>query len=83
MQPLQIELPRSVLVATGQDQEAFVLEAKLILATHLFETGQLSSGQAAEGCELTRGQFLLEASRRGAPVIDLDREEMLREFADD
>lgn len=77
-----IELPESVLIATGQSREEFVREAKLILAARLFETGRLSSGKAAEICGMSRAEFLLEMGRRGIPIINLDAEELKREFRD-
>ena len=52
------------------------------VALKLFELGRISSGRAAEICEMTRAEFLLLAGRAGVPVADLDNEEMDREFAD-
>lgn len=79
---IHIDLPESVLLATGQSQEDFVREAKFLLALKLFELGRVSSGRAAEICEMPRIDFLLLAGRSGVPVADLDSEELDREFAD-
>jgi len=46
----------------------------------LFEQGRLSSGKAAELCGMTRVDFLLLAGKAGIPVLDLDGEELDREF---
>jgi hypothetical protein len=40
---IHIDLPESVLLTTGQSQEAFVKEAKFLLALKLFELGRRSS----------------------------------------
>lgn len=79
---IHIDLPESVLLATGQSQEDFVKEAKFLLAVKLFELGRVSSGRAAEICEMPRIEFLFLAGRAGVPVADLDAEELDREFAD-
>lgn len=82
MQPLTIEIPAEVLLSTGQSREEFIKEAKTLLAAKLFELGRLSSGKAAQLCDLGRVDFLLTVSRMGIPVADLDEDEMQREFAD-
>lgn len=82
MSVIHIDLPESVLLSTGQSQEEFVREAKFLLVLKLFELGRVSSGRAAELCEMPRVEFLLLAGRSGVPVTDLDAEELDREFAD-
>ncbi len=82
MQPLTIEIPADVLLSTGQSREEFIKEAKLLLGAKLFELGRLSSGKAAQLCDMGRVDFLLMVSRMGIPVADLDEEEMQREFKD-
>jgi predicted HTH domain antitoxin len=80
MSTVTIELPESVLLAAGQSRDEFVREAKLVLAAKLFETGRISSGKGAEICGIARVDFLLEMGRRGIPIIQLDEEELKREF---
>lgn len=82
MASIHIDLPDSVLLATGQSAEEFVRDAKFFLALKLFEVGRLSSGRAAELSGLPRVEFLLRAGHMGVPVADLDEEEMNQEFAD-
>jgi predicted HTH domain antitoxin len=82
MGTIHIDLPESVLLATGQSQEEFVREAKFVLALRLFEQGRISSGRAAELCGIPRVDFLFAAGREGIPVADLDAGELEREFAD-
>lgn len=82
MQVIHIDLPASVLLATGQSEEDFVREAKFLLALKLFEQGRISSGRAAELAGMPRVEFLLMAGRSGVPVADLDEKEMAREFTD-
>jgi predicted HTH domain antitoxin len=81
MSTINIELPESLLLSTGQSQEEFVREAKLLLALKLFELGRLSAGRAAELCGMNRFDFLLLAGRSGVPVADLDDAERDREFS--
>ncbi|HEX3530856.1 MAG TPA: UPF0175 family protein [Thermoanaerobaculia bacterium] len=82
MTVINIELPESVLLATGQSQEDFVKEMKFFVALKLFELGRVSSGRAAEIAGIGRVEFLLLAGRSGVPVADLDAEELDREFSD-
>ncbi|MCA1852949.1 MAG: UPF0175 family protein [Beggiatoa sp.] len=79
---ITIDLPASVLLATGQCREEFVREAKFLLATKLFELGRLSSGKAALICGMHRVDFLLAVGRLGIPVVQLDEDELAREFQD-
>ena len=80
MQSLNIEIPESVLLATGQSREEFVREPKFLLAAKLFELGRLSSGKAAEICGMDRVTFLLSLHRAGVAAIDLDEREREDEF---
>lgn len=82
MASIQLDLPDSVLLATGQSPDEFAREAKFLLALKLFEVGRLSSGRAAELCELPRVEFLFRAGKMKVPVADLDREELERELMD-
>ena len=79
---IHLDLPDSLLTATGQSAEEFVREAKFLLALKLFELGKISSGQAAELSQLPRVEFLIRAGGSGVPVADLDPDEMDREFAE-
>lgn len=77
-----VEFPEDVLLATGQTREEFVREARLVTTIRLFERGRLSSGKAAELCGLGRREFFRAAAQLGVPAVDLDQEELSREFAD-
>jgi len=76
MNSLTIEIPESVLLATGQSREEFVREAKFLLAAKLFELGRLSSGNAAQICDRSRPAFILATGKMGVPVVQLDEEEL-------
>lgn len=82
MHPVTIEIPESVLLAIGQSREEFVRDAKLTLVAWLVEAGRLSTGKAAEICGLSRADLLLELGRRGVPAVNLDAEQIEREFED-
>lgn len=82
MTTIRLDLPDSVLLATGQSPRSLRAKAKLLLAVKLFEVGRISSGRAAELCGLPRVDFLFLAGRMGVPVTDLDEEELDEEFTD-
>ena len=82
MQALTIDLPETLLLASGKERDEFLREARFLLALKLFEVGRLSSGKAAELCPMSRGEFLLAASRAGVPVATLDEADAAEEFRD-
>jgi hypothetical protein len=51
------------------------------MALKYFEPGEITSGQAARMAGMGRVAFLNEPSRSGVAVIDMNEEEMEREFA--
>lgn len=79
---VQLDLPDALLFSTGQTEEEFVREAKLLLALKLFEMGRLSSGQAAELAGMTRVELMFRAGEMKVPVVDLDPSDLEREFLD-
>ncbi len=72
MATIHVEVPEDVLVGSGQTREAFVEEARFLLALKLFELGRLSSSRAAELCGMNRVDFLLRVGQSGTRVTDLD-----------
>jgi hypothetical protein len=75
MGTILVEVPESVLVGSGQTREAFVAEAKFLLALKMFELGRLSSSRAADVSGMKRVDFLLRAGQSGTPITDLDERE--------
>ena len=82
MHSLTIDLPETLLLASGQSREEFLREARFFLALKLFEVGRLSSGKAAELCLMSRGELLFAASRAGVPVASMDEADAAEEFRD-
>lgn len=80
MGTLTIQIPESVLLQTGASREALQREGEFWLALHFFQSGRLTSGQAAAMCGLNRVDFLHEAGRQGVPAADLDGDELEREL---
>lgn len=56
------------------------MEAKILLAAHLFERGVLSLGKAAELAELSLGIFIHFLDELEISVIDYDEDELNAEF---
>jgi predicted HTH domain antitoxin len=63
-------------------RHALLTEAKLLLLAKLFELGRVSSGKAAEICNMTRVEFLLSMGKLGVSLAQLDSDELKREIAD-
>ena len=55
-------------------------EARLLLALKLFETGRLSSGQAAELAGLSKRAFLESLGRYNVPAINHAADEVMRDL---
>ncbi|MBM3853461.1 MAG: UPF0175 family protein [Verrucomicrobia bacterium] len=81
MKTVQIHVPEALLLQPGSTLGAVEKRSQFLLALKYFELGELSSGQAAEMCGMSRVVFLTEASRLGVPVADLSPEEMDSEFS--
>jgi predicted HTH domain antitoxin len=77
---LTIQIPESVLLQSGASREALQREGQFWLALRFFQSGRLTSGQAATMCGMNRVDFLLAAGREGVPVEDLDGAELDREI---
>lgn len=76
---VEIPLPDSLLFHS-KDLATLQMRSRLLLAMKFFELGELSSGQAAEMCGLSRVSFLFEASKQGIPVAELSDTELSKEF---
>jgi predicted HTH domain antitoxin len=78
---LTIELPIAGLPSAAELSANFADEARFLLALKLFEQGRISSGKAGRLCNMGRVEFLLAASRSGVPVVDLEGDDLVNEFA--
>ena len=73
---ITIDCPDELLVALATTREQFEQEARFLLAAKLYELGRLSSGRAAQLCDLDRVAFLLTLHRAGVAAVDLDEREL-------
>ncbi len=80
MPTIPIQCPDSVLISLKETPERFAYEATKVLAVKLYEIGKLSSGRAAEFAGVSRVSFLQSLSKYGAPIFDLTKEELERDF---
>jgi len=71
MNQLTVELPSNISIE----------EARLLLTVKLFETGQLSLGQAAKLAGFSKKTFIELLGKMGVPVIDYPAEELEREIS--
>jgi len=77
---VEIPVPDSLLLHS-KDLASLQERSRFLLAVKFFELGELSSGQAAEMCGLSRVGFLYEAGKSGVPVAELSADELAGEFA--
>ena len=66
--PYPESLPGSLHVPDGE----FEREARMAMAVKLFDTGRLTSGQAAEIADMPRVHFLYELGRWGVSALQVD-----------
>ena len=78
-----LEIPEDAYIAlagSGYTKKRISLEAKSLLAAHLFEKGVLSLGKAAELAEFNLGTFIRFLDELEIPFIDYDEDELDAEF---
>ena len=80
MKTIQLVVPEVLLLDPAQSLAGLARRSQFLLALKYFELGELTSGQAAQMCGLGRPAFLLEASRHGVAVAELDPDELASEF---
>ena len=80
MSAIAIECPDDILRALNETPEEFAREARMLLAVKLYETGRLTSGQAARFAEMDRVLFLDALKSYQVSVINLTQEELERDF---
>lgn len=78
-----VDIPEDAYLAlssSGYSKGRISVEAKGLLAAHLFQDGLLSLGKAAELADLNLGTFIDFLNKLNIPVIDYDEEELEAEF---
>lgn len=78
---MTIDYPDTLPDALHMSRGEFEREARLAMVVKLFETGKLSSGQAARLVALSRVDFLHELSRFGVSSIQVDAAELENDVA--
>jgi predicted HTH domain antitoxin len=73
---LTIDIPQQLPDAIQCTPAEFSRQAKMAMASKLYEMGKLSSGLAAQMVGIDRMQFLIQLSQYGVAMIDLDQEEL-------
>jgi predicted HTH domain antitoxin len=75
MTTLSLDIPDVMLLQANGSLLELKKETQLECALLFFQKGRLSSGQAAEMASMNRVDFILLASQKGIPVMDLEQEE--------
>ena len=78
---LTVEYPDTLPDTLNMSQSEFEREARLAMAAKLFETGKLSSGQAARLVGMSRVHFLYELGRFGVSPIQLEVGELEQDLS--
>ena len=76
-----LEYPDSLPDLLHMTPAEFERDARLAMAVKLYETGRLSSSQAAAMAQMPRVHFLYELGRFGASPIQLDAAELTTDLA--
>ena len=76
MKTLCIPYPESLLGSLHVSESEFEREARMAMAVKLFETGRLSSGQAADLADMPRLHFLYELGRWGVSALQTSEDEL-------
>lgn len=81
MKTLSISYPDSLLGSLHVSEAEFEREARMAMAVKLFDTGRLSSGQAAELAGMPRVHFLYELGRWGVSALQVGEDELENDVA--
>ena len=76
MKTLSIPYPESLLGSLHVSEGEFEREARMAMAVKLFDTGRLSSGQAAHLADMPRVHFLYELGRWGVSALQTSEDEL-------
>lgn len=76
-----VQVPPNLPDATQRSPQEFAQEAKMAMASKLYEMKRLSSGMAAALVGMGRVQFLGELHRYGVPIIDLTDSDLEADIA--
>ena len=76
MKTLSISYPESLLGSLHLSEREFEREARMAMAVKLFDSGRLSSGQAAELADMPRVHFLHELGRWGVSTLQVGEDEL-------
>ncbi len=81
MKTMCIPYPDTLPEALHLSSSEFEREARMAMAVKLFDTGRLSSGQAAELAGLPRVHFLYELGRWGVSPVQVEAAELENDLA--
>lgn len=76
---VEIECPPELLIGLHTNAEQFAERIKREAAFNLFREGVISSGVAASWLGVPRVDFMLDAMRRGATLLDDSDDDFRRE----
>ena len=76
MAQIAFDIPDDIAEQLDPDLDHLVGEFRLDLAARMYESGRLSSGQAARLAGIGRVRFLLTLHKRGVVAVDLRPEEL-------
>ena len=76
MKTLSIPYPNRFPAPCTSPKATFGREARMAMAVKLFDTGRLSSGQAADLADMPRVHFLYELGRWGVSALQTGEDEL-------
>ena len=81
MNMLSIPYSDELLLSVKKSREEFEAEARLLLAVKLYETGQVTTGTAAELAGLSRVAFMLKLAQFNLSPLGQTPDELDDDFA--
>ncbi|MEW6620079.1 MAG: UPF0175 family protein [bacterium] len=77
---ISVNIPLEILPIVAKRRKDASTKIFEYLILELYRLGEISSGKAAQFLEMERVEFIRFACRLGIPFIDMDEEELLKDY---
>ena len=81
LREIKFNIPTDIFLSVSLSEEKLINEMRTLVAFKYFSEGRLSSGKASELAQMSKAEFLVEASHMGTDILPYSDIELKRELA--